>query len=116
MILHFGGSFFLKDNVRNVHGLEYLTDAVKAFVFGFELYPGIFRKAAYYMHSIISNHIFFDGNKRTGLGVAILFLERNNYQLDNTVDQPQLIDFALETAKGLKNIDQIEEWLGSIYT
>jgi death-on-curing protein len=36
--------------------------------------------AALYTSSIVSNHPFIDGNKRTGFVVGILFLEINGYR------------------------------------
>ncbi|MGI4727917.1 MAG: type II toxin-antitoxin system death-on-curing family toxin [Janthinobacterium lividum] len=41
---------------------------------------------------MISNHVFTDGNKRTGLDVCLLFLEFNGYQLNNSVNNPILTD------------------------
>ncbi|MFH1536685.1 MAG: type II toxin-antitoxin system death-on-curing family toxin [Patescibacteria group bacterium] len=46
---------------------------------GQDLYPDIFTKAASLLHSIINNHAFVDGNKRTGFVSAITFLELNGY-------------------------------------
>ena len=37
--------------------------------------------AAAYAHGLANNHAFVDGNKRTGLMVALLFLEINGYAL-----------------------------------
>ncbi len=45
------------------------------------MYPTIHEKAGLYMYNIINGHIFQDGNKRTGLGAALLFLSLNDYQL-----------------------------------
>ncbi len=42
-----------------------------------ELYPDIFEKAAALMESLINNHPFVDGNKRTGIACAVLFLQQN---------------------------------------
>jgi death on curing protein len=39
--------------------------------------PSIFELAAAYAVGVIKNHPFVDGNKRTGLTVAVMFLERN---------------------------------------
>lgn len=37
--------------------------------------PSVSDKAGLYMFNIISNHIFSDGNKRTGLEAALLFVD-----------------------------------------
>lgn len=45
------------------------------------LYPDLFDKAAALMESLILNHPFVGGSKRTGGSVAGLFLCRNGYRL-----------------------------------
>ena len=42
--------------------------------------------AAAYTAGILRNHPFFDGNKRTGFVVGILFLELNGYNFIATED------------------------------
>jgi death-on-curing protein len=42
--------------------------------------------AAAYTAAILRNHPFFDGNKRTGFVVGILFLELNGYNFIATKD------------------------------
>ncbi|KAI9667724.1 MAG: hypothetical protein M1821_000541 [Bathelium mastoideum] len=44
----------------------------------------IFQLAANLSHKIMKNHAFSDGNKRTGLFAADLFLRMNGYQLHST--------------------------------
>lgn len=41
--------------------------------------PDIFELAASYAFSLVKNHPFIDGNKRTGFLVSIVFLELNGY-------------------------------------
>jgi death-on-curing protein len=42
--------------------------------------PAILEMAALYTAGIVSNHLFVDGNKRTGFVIGILFLELNGYR------------------------------------
>jgi death on curing protein len=42
--------------------------------------PDIVDMAVAYMAGIVRNHPFFDGNKRTGFIVGVLFLEMNGYR------------------------------------
>ena len=72
-----GGSFVPLGNFLNENSLDYMLEAVNAELFGVEMYPTIADKAAFYMFSIVTGHIFQDGNKRTGLGAARLFLKMN---------------------------------------
>lgn len=44
---------------------------------GKELYPDVFLKEAALLDSLINNHPFVDGNKRTGITAAALFLQAN---------------------------------------
>jgi death-on-curing protein len=46
-----------------------------------ELYPDFFTKAAALTDSLIRNHPFVDGNKRTGMTAGAVFLRRNGYAL-----------------------------------
>ena len=49
---------------------------------GVELYRGLFEKAAVLARGIICDHVFVDGNKRTGLAAAAVFLEQNGAHFD----------------------------------
>ncbi len=49
---------------------------------GQALYPDLFSQAAALMESLINNHPFVDGNKRTGVAAAALFMRRNGYRLE----------------------------------
>ena len=46
--------------------------------------PDLIDMAAAYTAGILRNHPFFDGNKRTGFVVGILFLELNGYNFTAT--------------------------------
>lgn len=60
--------------------------------------PDIFELAAAYLFGIVRNHPFVDGNKRTGLAAADLFLVFNGYSLE--VETEDLIHFVLGVAAG----------------
>lgn len=76
-VSHHGGNFVLPNNILNESPLDCLVEIVYADLFGQPLYPSIFDKAGVYIFNIIANHIFSDGNKRTGLEAGILFLKLN---------------------------------------
>lgn len=42
--------------------------------------PDVVTMAAAYTSAIVRNHPFFDGNKRTGFVLGVLFLELNGYR------------------------------------
>lgn len=83
-----GGQFVPPHNYLHGEHLEYLTEMVEAELFGEALYPEVSDKAALYMFSIISNHVFSDGNKRTGLTAALTFLYVNNCFLSELLTVP----------------------------
>jgi len=73
-----------------------------------ELYPGLFSKAAALLESLIGNHAFLDGNKRTAIAAAALFLRLNGFRL--TANNQQLEVFTLQCAQHLLSLDQIVGW------
>lgn len=54
----------------------------------------IFSLASYYIKYISLNHPFVDGNKRTALASAVVFLEFNGYSIDETYEE-ELADLVL---------------------
>lgn len=74
-----------------------------------DLYPDLFTKAAALMDSLIRNHPFVDGNKRTGIAAAALFLRINGYWLSAT--NAELVKFTLGAAQSQHTLDEIAAWL-----
>lgn len=72
-------------------GLSLVTEQPQMIVFGRELYPTIWLKAAYIMQKIIKKHIFVDGNKRTAYISTLLFLRYNHYRLYLSVDTAEAL-------------------------
>lgn len=73
-----------------------------------DLYPDILSKAAALMHSIIKNHPFVDGNKRTAITAASLFLMRNKHQI--TVSNNELESFTLKLASTNVELEEVAIW------
>jgi len=76
-----GGHFVSPHNFLHENSLDYLLEMVKAEIFGQPLYPKIHDKAAVYLYNIVANHVFQDGDKRTGLEYCLLHLRLNEYTL-----------------------------------
>jgi death on curing protein len=74
-----------------------------------ELYPDIFEKAATLMESLINNHPFVDGNKRTGIACAVLFLRQNGVSF--SVKNAELEKYTLRVASSKLGQSEIVEWL-----
>ena len=105
-----GGNFLVPDNLLNEEPLNYLIDIVSSTIFGQELYSEIHSKASVYMFNIISNHVFTDGNKRTGLEAAILFLDLNGYRIDKSLDKKEVFNFTMDVASGELTLEEVQQW------
>ncbi|MDQ6762274.1 MAG: type II toxin-antitoxin system death-on-curing family toxin [Bacteroidota bacterium] len=76
---------------------------------GEDLYTSIFEKAAALGESLIANHPFIDGNKRTGAVAMIALLEDED--LIFSASQADLYNFVISIATGEIKFDRIVEWL-----
>jgi death-on-curing protein len=101
-----GGSQGVRDRGR----LESALAAMRQEVFGEELYPEIHEKAAVLLRGIIADHAFVDGNKRTGVISALLFLNYNDWDTIGLSDQ-ELEDFAVQVAVEHLDVPTIAAWL-----
>jgi death-on-curing protein len=105
LIEDYGGSHGVRDENR----LQSVALALSQEVFGAEQYPDIYEKAAVYLRNIIGDHPFADGNKRTAVTVAGIFLMRNGH---NLASNPRILeDFAVEIATKKLDVPAIAEWL-----
>lgn len=75
---------------------------------GQDLYSDLFSKAAALMESLIRNHPFVDGNKRTGVTAAGLFLQRNGYRL--TANNTDLVSITMEIAQSQSDVEELAIW------
>lgn len=91
-VMRFGGGFGTRDNDLLESALH--QPQVK---FGGEyLHKDLFAMAAAYGFHFIKNHPFVDGNKRTGVATAVLFLETNDTPI--TLTNKELYTLALDIA------------------
>src|SRR5258708_38215492 len=67
---------------------------------GKDLYETHFEKAAALMHSLIKNHPFIDGNKRTGTVAAFIYLKLNNIKI--VIQNTKLVNTVLRI--------EVENW------
>jgi death on curing protein len=111
MIETVGGNFVPPDNLLKPSSLDYLVEIVSSDMFGKPLYPEVGDKAGVYCFNIIANHIFQDGNKRTGLESALLFLELNGFTLRASDDD--LITFATDVAMGKFSLEETQQWFST---
>ena len=76
-----------------------------------ELYPSILEKAASLIESILINHPFIDGNKRTGYTLLRLFLLQNGRDINASRDNK--FEFVINIASGSLKYEGIVLWLTS---
>ena len=95
--------------VRDMGMLESALARPQAAFEGEDLYPGLWNKAAALMHSLVKNHPFVDGNKRTALTATCLFLELNGYTL--AASNEEVLGSAKRAAVGEINVKSMAEWL-----
>lgn len=104
-IKRFGGSF----GVRDLGLIDSAVARPQASFGGQDLYENIFDKAAALLQSLLKNHPFVDGNKRTALASAGLFLKMNGYKLKNTHEKE--VEFAVDVDNKHLPLEQISQWL-----
>lgn len=107
----FGGFFTEPDNFANQSALEYNLNALNAEMFGQELHPTVIDKAAALGWTIITRHVFRDGNKRTGMMACALILDMNGYTLLRGYDDPEAKDVALQVAAGKMELSEFTAWV-----
>ena len=105
MVAHFGGLHGVKDSnmLSLAVGRPQMSIAFQ------DAYKTIFDKAASMFHSIINNHPFLDGNKRTSLLSAVLFLEYNGWKVKFT--RKEAVKFTRRAHNQDYTVEQISKWL-----
>lgn len=99
---------------HGVRELSLLLSAIgrpQAVFAGNDLYPDIFTKAAALLDSLNRNHPFVDGNKRTAISAAIIFLEMNGCAF--SAQNKSLARFMMKCARGEVALDEIARWLAT---
>ncbi len=76
---------------------------------GKDLYPSAIDKAAAIIESIVKNHPFSDGNKRTGYILMRLTLLKSNSDIVAT--EKDKYEFVIKIAKGKLGFDEIKSWI-----
>jgi len=79
-IRRYGGAY----GVRNPDLLSSALAMPGATYGGKFLHEGLYEQAAAYAFHICQNHPFLDGNKRTALATALVFLELNGIELEDS--------------------------------
>lgn len=97
--------------VRNVGGLKSALARPRTTVFGDDAYPTFVKKASAMLHSLILNHPFYDGNKRTAFAAVGLFLQLNGVSI--TCEHQEIEEFVVRVADRHLSVETIADWLSN---
>ena len=104
-IIKFGGAQGIRDE-----GLMESAIARPYQTFGGEdLYPTVYEKASAIAESIIINHPFIDGNKRTGFLAMLALLKVANLKI--IASNEVIYNFTIQISTGEIKFDEIVLWL-----
>lgn len=101
------------NGVRNENLLHSSIEQIHQTFAGEDLYPSLEEKTARLGYSIIRNHPFLDGNKRTGLALMLHTLLINNILLDDDYIDKSL-SFIQSLASGEKSYEEVLEWIKKV--
>ena len=93
-IRRFGGLH----GVRDIGLLESAIGSAAATFGGEFLHASIFEMAAAYLYGICKNHPFLDGNKRTAVVAALVFLDMNGVEI--AANENLFYDLVIGVAEG----------------
>jgi death-on-curing protein len=76
-----------------------------------ELYPSLPEKAAAILESVLINHPFIDGNKRTAYVLMRLILLERGYDIE--AKQDEKYEMVISASTGTMRFDEIRNWIQS---
>jgi death on curing protein len=89
--------------------LESAVARPRASTLGVDAYPDLISKAAALLHSLVLNHAFVDGNKRTAVLAMLVFADLNGY--DIRLDKVEALDIVLHLADHRATLQEVTEFL-----
>jgi len=95
--------------IRDLNALESAIAQPRMTFDGAELYPTLTEKASAMGFSLVMNHPFVDGNKRTGHAAIETFLVLNRFEIASGPDEQT--EIILKLAEGALSRDQFTDWL-----
>lgn len=105
-LVRFGGADGLRDE-----GLLLSALARPENILAYEPDADVFRLAAVYCAGIVKNHPFIDGNKRTGILSAVVFLGLNGVETNS--DEAMIVTMVYGLAASEVKEDVFASWLRS---
>ncbi len=100
----YGGSH----GIRELSLLESAVMRPQTTFAGRDLYSSLFEKTAVLTYSLIINHPFVDGNKRTGIVAALIFTEINGFKI--VCSDKELLSLSLRVVSKKINLQNLADW------
>jgi len=101
--MNYGG----REGVSNLHLIQ---SAIARPYSGY--HRPIARKAAALLNSMVNNHGFVDGNKRTAWLTVEILIYRSGFRLDTAPDD-RIDDLVVDVASGKTGFDDLTAWFGA---
>ncbi|MHA1264656.1 MAG: type II toxin-antitoxin system death-on-curing family toxin [Candidatus Helarchaeota archaeon] len=70
--------------------------------------PTLWDQVTILFKEIVENHYFSDGNKRIGILLAYLFLQKNGYEF--SPPNQEIFSVTINVAQGLKTYAELKQW------
>ena len=103
MVARYGGA----STIRDVGLIDSAVMMPQQSFGGEYLHPSLASQAAAYLFHLCSNQGFADGNKRTAVGAALVFLDANGHELALTIDE--LEEITMDVASGVLDKKRLTE-------
>ncbi len=107
LILETGGL----DGIRDENMLESAANSPFQTFDGEYVYSSLEEMAAHLGYSIIKDHPFQDGNKRTGMLAMMVFLEMNEKPIKSS--DPDIVRAGIQLASGEMDVRGFLQWIRS---
>ena len=107
ILIQFEETIGFKPVLMNRQGLMGTIDKAR-WGFPYRSKPSIWEQASILYKEIVENHYFIDGNKRIGILIACIFLEKNHFQFLPPVGE--IFSMTMEVARGKQSFDHIKGW------
>ncbi|WP_371859600.1 type II toxin-antitoxin system death-on-curing family toxin [Tenuibacillus multivorans] len=98
-----------QSGIKDHHLLESAIFRPQQTVFGEDAYKSLFDKGAALFESLVKNHSFYNGNKRTAFVCTDIFLKKNGYKIKKQDKINE--DFTVSIADGSSTFEDIVKWL-----
>lgn len=93
--------------VIDKNALSMAVNQPKQHIFGKDLYPDVFSKAAVLLINLIKKHPFHNANKRTAFLAAYIFLKLNGYSLK--MENQEVVGFVVRIATYQGEFDELKD-------